>query len=270
MKRLLSTLCLSLSLAACGAESEQLSPVTTASGSGDAGATTTTSTTTSTTETSPDGGATVKRTVMQRNPFGERANNHLIDGDFEMSTSIYGGQMGWRAFTKDGSGEIGLAVETGGLCHSGLRCAVMEPSTLILMRGASAKGKGNVASGWAKLPEGQSCSKIKPILIDCDTYVLTKQLPVKGTIDGWCHYAAVIGDKQNATCVYVENSLAEGTTALLDSFVLGPDDGTIQPLSAEFWAPEADTMMRLETLKAHITATTPYGRKPPPPRIPTP
>ena len=257
MKRLLGASLLVLVLAACGS-TESLAPLSTTSATADAG----TTTTTTTAPPPPDAGV-VKRTVMTRNPFGGAPGNHLIDGDFEMSTTYYaGGQLGFRAFSTDGSTEVGMATETGGLCRTGLRCAVVEPNTVLLVRGAAVKGKGNVASAWSKPAGGATCAKIRPILIQCDTFTVKKQLSLDGNKDGWCHYAAAVGEQDAGTCMYVENSLAPGTWALLDSFFVGPDDGTIQPLSAEAWAPEAETVMRLETMRAHIIATTPFGRGP--------
>lgn len=203
----------------------------------------------------------VKRTVMMRNPVGGPAGNHLIDGDFEFSTTPYGGQLGWRGFSGDGSQEIVVATETGGLCRSGLRCAVMKPSMLFLLRGTSAKGKGNVISGWAKPAEGSSCSVVRPVLIDCDTFVVLKQVPGKKDGDeGWCHYTSAIGERDTATCLYIDSAVKKDTVALVDAFVLGPDDGTVHPLEAEFWAPEAEMVGRLENLRRLVISTTPFGK----------
>lgn len=207
----------------------------------------------------------VKRTVMMRNPFGGRAGNLLVDGDFEMSTvPRAGAQLGFRGFSTTGTDEVEVPTETGGLCRSGLRCAVMEPNTVFLIRGASANGKGNVASGWAKVPEGALCSVVRPMLIGCNTFVVAKQLsaPKNPDADGWCHYTAAISEQDTATCVYVESTLKSGANAILDAFTLGPDDGTVQPLSAEFWAPEAELVARLESLRARVTATMPLGKRP--------
>lgn len=269
MNRTIGALALALSttLAACGSEPEQLSPLTTSAPPIDAGVDA---------EPPPppppppmvDGGV-VKRTVMTRNPFGASVGNHLVDGDFEMSTTYYQGQFGWRAFTADGTGEIAMATETGGLCRSGLRCAVLQPKSLMLVRGAAAKGKGNIASAWAKVSGDVSCSKVRPMLIECDAYQVVKQLSLDGSKDGWCHYALAVGERQSALCLYVENSLPDGATALLDSFFIGPDDGTAHPLSSEVWAPPAETLTRLQNVRARVIATTPFD-KPPRPRAPSP
>lgn len=265
MKRLCWIAVLPAVLAACAAD-EQLAPV----GSGavvDAGS-----------DAAPppppppppppvDAGV-VKRTVMMRNPFGGPAGNHLADGDFEFSTSQYSGQLGWRAFSSDGSQDVAFATETGGLCRSGLRCAVMGPGMLFLLRGTSAKGdKGNIASGWAKGPDGMGCGAVRAVLINCDTFTVGKQLVGKKADDGWCHYTAAIGEQDTATCVYIDSNLKKDTTALVDAFVLGPDDGTVYPEAAEFWAPDAALVARLEAVRARVIATMPFAKpqvRPPP------
>jgi hypothetical protein len=253
VKKIVTALLLSSVLAACGGTEEKLSPAPIEDAGADAAPP----------PPAPDAG-TVKRAVFDRNPFGGRAGNLLADGDFELSTVPHAGaQLGWRAFSSDGSGLVDLATETGGLCHSGLRCAVLPSSTLLLLRGTSANGKGNVASGWAKVPEGSSCSVIRPILINCDSFAVGKVLVAKKKdAEGWCHYAVATTEQDQATCVYVDNTLPAGKTALLDAFVLAPDDGTLQPLEAEFWAPDAETAARLDRIRAHEIATTPFGRRP--------
>ncbi|APR84833.1 Hypothetical protein A7982_10182 [Minicystis rosea] len=253
MKKLLAMVVLPAALSACSGQAEKLSPLVedTVDAGGDAAP--------------PVVPGPVKRTVMMRNPFGGRAGNLLVDGDFELSTVANpGAQLGWRGFSADGSADREVATETGGLCRSGLRCAVMEPSTLFLIRGAAAKGKGNIASGWAKVPEGSFCSVVRPMLIGCNTFIVLKQISATKNpdADGWCHYTASVPEQDNATCVYVETTLKAGTSAILDAFTLGPDDGTVQPLAAEFWAPEPDLAARLESLRAHVAATLPLGKKP--------
>jgi hypothetical protein len=219
----------------------------------------------------PVDAGTVKRTVMMRNPFGGPAGNHLADGDFEFSTAQNtGGQLGWRAFTTDGAQELAFATETGGLCRSGLRCAVMGPSMLFLLRGTSAKNdKGNIASGWAKGPEGAGCGSVRALMVNCDTFTVGKQLVGKKADDGWCHYTAAIGAQDDATCLYIDSTLKKDTTALVDAFVLGPDDGTVYPEAAEFWAPDAELVARLEAVRARVVATMPFAKPQPRPR-PTP
>jgi hypothetical protein len=252
----LPLLALALGLAACGSLDEKLAP--TATEIADAGP-----------DAAPPPATSVRRTVSTRNPFGGRAGNLLVDGDFELSTVPQAGaQLGWRAFSADGSGTVNLATETGGLCRSGLRCAVLPKGAVVLVQGTSARGKGNVASAWAKPPADATCSKVRVILVDCESFDVHAQLTSedKGA-DGWCHYGATLAEQQSPTCMYVESSLAKDTTAILDAFFLGPDDGTVQPLAAEHWAPEPELVATLQRIRAHEIATRPFGRAPrrPPP-----
>lgn len=258
MRRALLLLC--AALGACAGDAEKLAPV--GAEPADAGPDA------APPPPPPDAG-TLKRAVMTRNPFGGPAGNHLIDGDFELSTAPYaGGQYGWRGFSKDGSQPLDVATETGGLCRSGLRCAVMASKTLHLLRGAAAQGKGNAVSGWARLPAGAPCGMVRPLLIECDTFTVHKPLVAAKKADesGWCSYATTLAEKGSATCVYIDNTLPAGDTALLDAFVLGPDDGTLQPQAAEFWVPDAETTARLTGLRDHVIATLPLGKPPARPR----
>lgn len=204
----------------------------------------------------------VKRTVMVRDPFGATPGNLLVDGDFELSTVPHSGsQLGWRAYTADGSRELDTHTETGGLCRSGLRCAILDPGMLMFGRGTSASNRGNVASLWAKLPLDANCTAVRPILVTCDTFAVGKVL-VGGKRDpaGWCHYTAALSQQDSATCLYIDSTLAPATYALLDAAVLGPDDGTIHAQEAEFWVPDASTALTLETLRGLVQSTMPLGR----------
>ncbi|MFO0760497.1 MAG: hypothetical protein U0359_28715 [Byssovorax sp.] len=199
----------------------------------------------------PDAGPW-KRAILLRNPIGGPSGNLLVDGDAEHSTQYSpGAQVGWRAFSSDGTGELELENETGGLCRSGLRCAIFEPKTLHLIRGTAARATGNVASIWAKMPPGSTtCKAVQPILILIDTSTAIAPLTGDKTpdADGQCHYTLRVGQRSDALGIYLQNSLKPGTTALLDSAFLGPDDGTIQPYAAEFWAPPPEIAARVQAV----------------------
>jgi len=204
----------------------------------------------------------VKRTVMERSPFGGVPGNLLADGDFELSTVQHSGaQLGWRAYTLDGAGELDTHWETGGLCRSGLRCAIFDPGMLMFGRGTAAATKGNVASVWAKMPIDAKCNAVRPILITCDTFAVDKLLSSgKKDADGWCHYSAVLPQQDSALCMYIDSTLKAATYALLDAAVIGPDDGTIHPEEAEFWVPDAATVATLGSLRHLVQSTMPLGR----------
>ncbi len=279
MKRALAlTLLAGFALAGCS-EDATISPAPAAT-------TTSTSTATAPSDAGPPPSATVVnsaaavRQVLTRNPFGGHPGNNLVDGDFELSTVRgTGHQTGWRAFSSSGTAETEIKTETGGLCHSGLRCAVMESGSLFLLHGAAAEGKGNLASIVAKVPEGKTCAVVKPQAIDCNGTTVLKNLHAEPTdnkpaADGWCHYWAEIPPQTSSICVYIESALAAGQVALVDEAQLGADDGTVVKIesahvgSASDEAPvtSAETRARLAAIRALIRSTMPFGRRPDPPK----
>jgi hypothetical protein len=216
----------------------------------------------------PDAG-TVRRTISERSPVGEVPNNLMADGDFELSASSYPwAQYPWGAYKADGSGRIPLLTETGGLCRTGLHCGVMTPKTVLLGRGAAAEAKSNVASLWAKITGGD-CGKVRLILLHCDDlFVLKAAKKPKPEADGWCHYTAPLDPSPSSICMYLDNTMQNDERAILDSAVLAPNDGTIAPQDAEFWAPEPALAATLESLRDTVTKTTPAPRRAAPPPTP--
>jgi hypothetical protein len=176
--------------------------------------------------------APAKRTVSTRNPWGGPPSNLLVDGDFEFSIGLQGSsqQTGWRAFTSN----VGLSylyATTGGLCRTGLRCAVMRADQFYFGRGASANGVGMRAELWAKVPEGRDCETVSQIYFDCffennAIFAITSEslLPDES---GWCRYRGVIPEQTLAMCSQVQNTLVDAEVAILDSATLIPNDGTV-------------------------------------------
>jgi hypothetical protein len=205
----------------------------------------------------------VKRTVETRSPYGGPAGNLLADGDFEFSTvAQQGAQLGWRAYTSDGKTSLNILTETGGLCRSGLRCALFQPGMILFLRGTAANGQGNVASLYGKMPAGAKCFDVRPILVDCDSLAVHEILntTVAPGADGWCPYTATIAADPSALCIYIDNTLTGSVYALLDNAEIGPDNGTVYPESASFWVPDAALTSRLASLRAQIQSTMPLGR----------
>ncbi len=204
-----------------------------------------------------------KRTVMLRNPLSGPANNLLADGDFDFSTEPEGagGQLGWRGFSGNGQALHPVRTETGGLCRSGLRCGVLEPDMILFGRGAAAAGKGLVASGWAKVPAGADCDAVDWKLVVCDLPAGAKPMKADGPPDagGWCHYAALLPEKEQAQCIYITSSLPDGATALIDAAVLAPDDGTVTAKQAEIWVPTAEVVAGLEAVQRSIRSGMRFG-----------
>jgi hypothetical protein len=206
-----------------------------------------------------------RRTVMTRSPFGGPVANHFADGDFELSTSRGTGQYGARAFSVGATGgAVDFAIETGGLCRSGLRCAVFVPKTAFLLRGvAAALGKGNMASFWAKVPAGKACAAVTGLMVTCDTLQTghtIKAISPQPDAAGWCSYGSRLAPSPSALCLYIQNKLVNDESALLDSAVMGPDDGTVLPQAAEFFVPTAELVAELEAVRETIRRTTIVGR----------
>jgi hypothetical protein len=208
---------------------------------------------------------TARRTVTTRSPFGGPIANHFADGDFELSTSGGTGQYGVRAFSTSGGGDTGFSIETGGLCRTGLRCAVFVPKTAFLLRGAAAAlEKGNVISFWAKIPPTKTCATVTGSMVTCDTLVIGHALKAttpQPDAAGWCSYSSRLAASASALCLYIQNKLVNDETALLDSAVMGPDDGTVLPQAAEFFVPTAELVEELSAVRDTIQRTTVYGRR---------
>ncbi len=265
MRRLM-VICAMASLAAACSFSENTSPNPVAT------ATTSSSTSGSggTGGAAPQDAGVVKRTVSTRSPFGGPAGNLLVDGDFEFSIVLegHGTQAGWLAMSATGYGQRYLRGETGGLCRTGLRCGVITSSMFLYGRGTSANGTGMRASFWAKPPADKPCTVVQPYLVHCDfsgtatNLLSTSELPAA---DGWCEYRASLKKQDTSTCIIVENSLASGETALVDSAQIIPDDSTV---SQRAMAPVGgERYLRFKRLSKWVRDRRPFGRPPAKPDI---
>lgn len=207
-----------------------------------------------------------KRTVTLRNPLGGPSGNLLADGDFEMSTvpEWIQPQLGWRAYGKFGQ-EVNAKTETGGLCRTGLRCGVLEDGVALLARGAAAGGgAGNIASLWVKVLSQESCDVVTAYIVGCDTFTAIEELVAdeEPNADGWCKHEGKTGPKNIALCLFVESDLANNDTALVDSGILVPDDGTISAKSTKFVVPTADLLQRTNAIRDRNRRTLPLGGSP--------
>lgn len=61
----------------------------------------------------------------------------------------------------------------------------------------------------------------------------------------------------SALCLYIQDKLVNDESALLDSAVMGPDDGTVLPQAAGLFVPTAE----LEAVRDTIRRTTVFGRR---------
>jgi hypothetical protein len=211
---------------------------------------------------------TVKRTVAMRNPFGGPAGNLFVDGDVELSALPAGGsgQYGVLGFDSGGAGAKAFPVETGGLCKSGVHCAIVDKGQILFFRGAAARASaGDVARVSIKPPAGSSCAAVEALLVSCDSQTLVKKLaPPKQPDDaGWCELSGTSPPRDFALCLLVQNGLPAGATALVDAATLVPDDGTIEARKGEIWVPDAATAARLAAIGSYLRRTMPLGGPPP-------
>jgi hypothetical protein len=126
-----------------------------------------------------------------------------------------------------------LQGETGAVCRTGLRCAVLKAGHILYGQGTSARGTGMIARFSARVPDRSSCEAVEPALIRCSLVGNVAPLPPvneQPDADGWCEYAGRLEEQSSATCLYVDNSLEDEQLGLVDSAVLLPDDGSA-PLS---------------------------------------
>lgn len=220
-------------------------------------------------DAAPDAGP-ILRTVRMVNPLGGPANNLFADGDFEWSVAPDGdgSQFAFLGFLQGGVAPV--HAETGGLCRTGLHCAILKPEMALFLRGVAAPDKAkHTVSAWAKIPEGASCSVITMLMVGCDVLTTVKKLPAgEPDSDGWCEYTAAFGGKDSGLCLYVESELEGDDRALVDAATLLPKAST-QAKGFETWVPSAGVLTRLGRVQDTLRRRMPFGRAPLPP-APTP
>ena len=182
----------------------------------------------------PDAGSR-KRTVEQRNPFGNVAatDNLLWDGDFEWS-SPFSDQYGWLSgppysYTFDN-------IVVGSACRSGVKCAKVEKKKAIVGIGVASAGKKLRATFHAHL-DADTCDKIKSTVSDffdkAEADVPLKATAVMPDETGWCHFDTVLEARKHKPFLYIENRttariivddavLAEAPESMALSYAVGP------------------------------------------------
>lgn len=220
-------------------------------------------------DAAPDAGP-VLRTVRMVNPLGGPANNLFADGDFEWSIAPDDDSSQYAVLGFIQGGTAPVHAETGGLCRTGLHCAILKPKMALFLRGVAAPNKAkHVVSAWAKIPEGASCSAITMLMVTCDGLSSVKKLPAgEPGSDGWCEYTASFSGKDTGLCLYIEGDLEGDELALIDAATLVPKEAA-QAKSFETWVPSAGVLARLADVQDTLRRRMPFGRAPLPP-APTP
>jgi hypothetical protein len=168
---------------------------------------------------------TVKRTVIQRNPYGNvaAADNLLWDGDFEFRPAFQE-QYGWLT----GSGfSVSFALPplvVGPRCKSGIKCAELAPGATILGIAVASKGHSLAVSFWSH-PEDGSCAAADASLISqLDAVEGEKLEPVEESPDaeGWCRHEIIVAEMSAAPYLVIENVSA--APLVVDDAVILPVD----------------------------------------------
>jgi hypothetical protein len=161
-----------------------------------------------------------KRTIEQRNPFGNVAEteNLLWDGDFEW-TSPFADQYGWLSGPPLSYAFTGVRI--GAECHSGIKCAAVKKKGNLAAIGVALPGARLEASFLAHLKMG-TCDSVKASILALDPGAepnapVTAEAPTSGA-DGWCHYHAVIDARSRKPYFLITN--ASGDEILVDDAIL--------------------------------------------------
>lgn len=184
----------------------------------------------------------VKRTVMQRNPFGNVAarDNLLWDGDFEWRLA-FPEQYGWYASPSPQLFELGLpALELGPRCRSGLKCARVAPNAVLLGLGVASAGKPLSASVWAA-PESGQCADLDVSIItqtngDPDVTIGPDTDEPDG--EGWCRYAAGLEEREQALFMFIHNK--SRSDVIVDDAVVVAETSEATAMSAKTGAALAE------------------------------
>lgn len=161
-----------------------------------------------------------RRTIEQRNPFGNVAEteNLLWDGDFEW-TSPFSDQYGWLSGPPLGYSFSGARI--GAECHSGIKCAAVKKKGNLAGIGVAVAGSKLDVSFWAHVKKG-GCDGVKATVISLFSNAdpsapVTPDLPLAGA-DGWCHYHSVIDARKVKPYFLITNNT--GDEILVDDAVM--------------------------------------------------
>lgn len=211
----------------------------------------------------PDAPPKPKRTIIERNPFGNvhAKDNLLWDGDFEWHTE-FAQQYGWvNASQLVGVSSVGK-VRVGPECRSGMKCGLMTQNQKIAAIGVSPGAVNVSASVWVKVPTAE-CADMTAVLIDCDygtdPDIALSDADGEPDASGWCHYEAVSAPRERAVCLLVAATFAEGEAFVDDAVVRAAPGST--PTATELSSAERASMDQTRTLIRERLRPAPPGRR---------
>ena len=194
-----------------------------------------------------------RRTIEQRNPFGNVAEteNLLWDGDFEWS-SPFSDQYGWLSGPPLGYTFPGARI--GAECHSGIKCAAVKKKGNLAAVGVAAAGSKLDVSFWAHVKKG-GCDGVKATVISLytngdPTAPVTAELPLSGA-DGWCHYHSVIDARKVKPYLLIANST--GDEIIVDDAVMKKAPPTMT-LSVKHLPPTAEDAVAVAQAQIELAA----------------
>jgi hypothetical protein len=180
------------------------------------------------------GAPTVRRTVEQRNPFGNVAatRNLLWDGDFEWSLP-FPEQYGWLTGSPSSINFDPPTIVVGPSCASGLKCASLAHGRVLVSLGVSSKGQAMTASVRVR-PATPSCEGVVEAMHFTEAPNEPEVSLVADSVTpderGYCSFGALVPERQRASYLYVENHAEEDI--LVDDAVLLPADAELRRLPA--------------------------------------
>jgi hypothetical protein len=191
-----------------------------------------------------------KRTIEQRNPFGDVAEtqNLLWDGDFEWS-SPFSDEYGWLPGPPlDYMPFTGIRI--GAACHSGIKCAAVKKKHVITAIGVASTGHKLEASFWAHV-KGGPCDAVKGKII-ADQSGVEPDAPVAAEsmdpdASGWCHYRSVIDARSHKPYLNISNQTSD--EIVIDDAVL-KQAGAMEALSVPHLPPTWEDAQEIAAVRA--------------------
>jgi hypothetical protein len=240
----------SLVFAGCG-DAEQVNPLTAATAKVDAGPPPPEDAGVDAEPPPPADAGLPRRTIEQRNPFGNVAEteNLLWDGDFEWS-SPFSDQYGWLSGPPLGYAFPGARI--GAECHSGIKCAAVKKKGNLAAVGVAAEGLKLDVSFWSHVKKG-GCDGVKATVISL--YVngdpmapVTADLPLPGA-DGWCRYHSVIAARKVKPYLLIVNN--SGDEIIVDDAVMKVAPPTTG-LSVKYHPPTIEDVAAVEQARVEL------------------
>ena len=238
--------------AACGGEGGGASTLAPLFSSGDAGtdASLDAPAETSVADSAPESSVHKKRTVSQRDPFGNYGafDNLMIDGDFEWTGGSFSSQTPWW---KSPMVAVWAApnMVVGARCRSGIKCIEVGENNSAAGAAVGTHSAGLSLSAWVH-PSQPDCSMAEVSVGSCLVFSATVPVDlVSPTPDaeGWCHFNGVVPATDSRPCVYVSNEASDKGSIVVDDVVLLP---TTDSGSGQRRLPSARHRAAVEQLRA--------------------